>query len=39
MFKVVEVFKEWGNIFIIVVGGIWDRKDIDIMLSFGVSGV
>ena len=37
--KVVEASKEWGNIPIIAAGGIWDRKDIDTMLSLGASGV
>ncbi|CAM2819926.1 nitronate monooxygenase [Helicobacter felis] len=36
---IVEASKEWGNIPIIAAGGIWDRKDIDTMLSLGASGV
>ncbi|MCQ2712095.1 nitronate monooxygenase, partial [Helicobacter pylori] len=37
--KVAEASKEWGNIPTIAAGGIWDRKDIDTMLSLGASGV
>ncbi|WP_163533122.1 nitronate monooxygenase [Helicobacter suis] len=36
---IVEASKEWGNIPIIAAGGIWDRKDINKMLSLGASGV
>ena len=37
--SVVEEAKKWGEIPIIAAGGIWDRKDIDRMISLGASGV
>lgn len=37
--EVVEAAKAFGNIPIIAAGGIWDRADIDRMLSLGASGV
>ena len=36
---VVEESKQWGNMPILAAGGIWDRNDIDRMLSLGASGV
>lgn len=37
--RVVDEVKKWGNIPIIAAGGIWDRSDIDRVLSLGASGV
>ncbi|MDA3966803.1 nitronate monooxygenase [Helicobacter sp. WB40] len=37
--QVVEESKNWGEIPIIAAGGIWDRGDIDRMISLGASGV
>ncbi len=37
--QVVDEAKKWGNIPVIAAGGIWDRSDIDRMLSLGASGV
>ncbi|MCH7478776.1 MAG: nitronate monooxygenase [SAR324 cluster bacterium] len=37
--SVLEACKTWGNIPLIVAGGIWDRKDIEKYLDMGVSGV
>lgn len=37
--SVVEEAKKWGDIPVIAAGGIWDRQDIDRMLSLGASGV
>ncbi|STQ86364.1 nitronate monooxygenase [Helicobacter muridarum] len=37
--KVAEEARQWGNFPVIAAGGIWDRKDIDKMLSLGASGV
>ncbi|MDY0116496.1 MAG: nitronate monooxygenase [Sulfurimonadaceae bacterium] len=36
---VVEEAAKWGNIPVIAAGGIWDKNDIDLMLSLGASGV
>lgn len=36
---VVDEAKKCGNIPVIAAGGIWDRKDIDEMISLGASGV
>jgi len=36
---VVEEAKKWGNMPVIAAGGIWDKKDIEQMLSLGASGV
>jgi len=37
--KVLKACKEWGNIPLIVAGGVWDLKDIEKFLDMGVSGV
>ncbi|MBI4081381.1 MAG: nitronate monooxygenase [Candidatus Lambdaproteobacteria bacterium] len=37
--RVYEACKAWGNIPLIVAGGIWDRKDIEKFLEMGASGV
>ncbi|MGI0439549.1 nitronate monooxygenase [Helicobacter himalayensis] len=37
--QVVAEAKQWGEIPIIAAGGIWDRDDINRMLSLGASGV
>jgi nitronate monooxygenase len=37
--RVLEACKEWGNIPLIVAGGVWDRKDIDLFMDMGASGV
>lgn len=37
--SVVAEAKEWGEIPVIAAGGIWDKNDIDLMLSLGASGV
>ena len=37
--RVVEACKRWGNIPLIVAGGVWDRKDIDMFMDMGASGV
>lgn len=37
--SVVEEAKEWGNIPVIAAGGIWDKNDIDRMISLGANGV
>ncbi|WP_104697839.1 MULTISPECIES: nitronate monooxygenase [unclassified Helicobacter] len=37
--SVVEEAERWGGIPVIAAGGIWDRQDIDRMLSLGASGV
>lgn len=37
--KVVDETKQWGDIPVIAAGGVWDRKDIDTMISLGASGV
>ncbi|MDU7692810.1 MAG: nitronate monooxygenase [Helicobacter sp.] len=37
--KVVEEAKACGDIPVIAAGGIWDRSDIDYMISLGASGV
>ncbi|WP_270976755.1 nitronate monooxygenase [Campylobacter helveticus] len=36
---VVEEAKNWGNFPVIAAGGVWDKKDIEKMLSLGASGV
>jgi len=36
---VVEEAKEWGDIPVIAAGGIWDKSDIEKMLSLGASAV
>ena len=36
---VLKTCKSWGNIPLIVAGGIWDRQDIDRYLDMGVSAV
>ncbi len=37
--RVVQACKEWGNIPLIVAGGVWDKKDIDRFMDMGCSGV
>ncbi len=37
--KVVEEAKNWGDFPIIAAGGIWDKKDIENMITLGASGV
>lgn len=37
--EVVNEAKVWGNIPVIAAGGVWDRNDIDRMISLGASGV
>ena len=37
--QVVTESMQWGSMPIIAAGGIWDRNDIDAMLSLGASGV
>ena len=37
--QVVEEAKKWGDIPVIAAGGIWDKSDIEKMLSLGASGV
>ena len=37
--SVVEACKAWGNIPLIVAGGVWGRKDIDMYMDMGASGV
>ncbi len=37
--EVLKACKAWGNIPLIVAGGIWDHKDIERFLDMGVSGV
>jgi nitronate monooxygenase len=37
--QVLKSCKAWGNIPLIVAGGIWDRKDIDRFLDMGVAAV
>jgi nitronate monooxygenase len=36
---VVEEAKVWGDIPVIAAGGVWDKNDIDQMISLGASGV
>lgn len=36
---VVEEAKKWGNIPVIAAGGVWNKDDIELMLSLGASGV
>ncbi|MCE3039239.1 nitronate monooxygenase [Helicobacter anatolicus] len=36
---VVDEAKQWGDIPVIAAGGIWDRSDINRMISLGASGV
>ena len=37
--QVLKACKAWGNIPLIVAGGVWDRADIDRFMDMGVSGV
>ncbi|PAF45385.1 nitronate monooxygenase [Helicobacter sp. 11S02629-2] len=37
--EIAQEVKLWGNIPLIAAGGIWDRNDIDNMMSLGASGV
>ncbi len=37
--SVVEEAQKWGNIPVIAAGGVWDKGDIDQMISLGASGV
>lgn len=37
--SVVAEAKEWGDFPIIAAGGVWDKKDIETMMSLGASGV
>jgi len=37
--EVVKACKAWGNIPLIVAGGVWDHKDIEMFMDMGVSGV
>ena len=37
--QVLKACKNWGNIPLIVAGGIWNKKDIEKYLDMGVSGV
>ena len=37
--QVLKACKAWGNIPLIVAGGIWDRKDIDRYMDMGVAAV
>jgi nitronate monooxygenase len=37
--SVLKACKQWGNIPLIVAGGIWDKKDIEFYLDMGCSGV
>ncbi|MDH4249382.1 MAG: nitronate monooxygenase family protein [Deltaproteobacteria bacterium] len=37
--KVLQACKDWGNIPLIVAGGVWNKKDIDLFMNMGVSGV
>lgn len=37
--EVVNEAKVWGDIPVIAAGGVWDRNDIDRMISLGASGV
>lgn len=37
--KVAEEAKNWGNFPIIAAGGIWDKKDIENIISLGANGV
>jgi nitronate monooxygenase len=37
--SVLEEAKKWGDIPVIVAGGIWDKKDIEKFLSMGAKGV
>ncbi|MDH5752695.1 MAG: nitronate monooxygenase family protein [Deltaproteobacteria bacterium] len=36
---VLEACRNWGNIPLIVAGGVWDKKDIERFLDMGASGV
>ncbi len=36
---VVEEAAKWGDIPVIAAGGVWDKNDIDLMISLGASGV
>ncbi|MDH4120328.1 MAG: nitronate monooxygenase family protein [Deltaproteobacteria bacterium] len=37
--RVLEACKAWGNIPLIVAGGVWDNRDIERFFDMGVSGV
>lgn len=37
--EVVKACRAWGNIPLIVAGGVWDRTDIDMFMDMGASGV
>lgn len=37
--EVLKACKAWGNIPLIVAGGVWDRKDIDRFMDMGAAGV
>lgn len=37
--QVLEEAKKWGDIPIVAAGGVWDREDINRMISLGASGV
>ncbi|HKI98773.1 MAG TPA: nitronate monooxygenase family protein [bacterium] len=37
--EVLKACKAWGNIPLIVAGGVWDKKDIDMFMDMGASGV
>jgi len=37
--RVLQACKAWGNIPLIVAGGIWDKKDIDHFMDMGCAGV
>jgi nitronate monooxygenase len=37
--EVLKSCKAWGNIPLIVAGGIWDKKDIDLFMDMGAAGV
>ena len=37
--EVLKTCKAWGNIPLIVAGGVWDKKDIDLFMDMGCAGV
>jgi nitronate monooxygenase len=37
--EVLKACKAWGNIPLIVAGGVWDKRDIDLFMDMGVQGV
>lgn len=37
--EVLKACKAWGNIPLIVAGGVWDKKDIDLFMDMGAAGV